>query len=58
MSCIVLKLKEKHLSNGASAFRLYRFLGYKSICTAQFAKKLVFLGAPCVKKSRMRSGEG
>jgi hypothetical protein len=31
-------------------YRLYRFLGYKSICTTMFAEKLVFIGAPCVKK--------
>jgi hypothetical protein len=33
--------KTNHLSNDVSTFRLYRFLGYESICTAQFAKKLV-----------------
>jgi hypothetical protein len=33
--------KKKHLSNDASTFRLHRFLGYKSICTAWFTTKLV-----------------
>jgi hypothetical protein len=37
-------------------YRLYRLLGYKSICTAQFAQKLVFIGAPRVKKTSKAKG--
>jgi hypothetical protein len=40
MSYIVLKLK-KSISNDVSTFRLYRFLVYKSNCTAYFTKQLV-----------------
>jgi hypothetical protein len=32
------KAEKKHLSNDLSTFRLYRFLGYKSICTAYSPK--------------------